>query len=88
LNLALNGASIIGISSHPIVVEQAKGFLREVLDIPVDDAYDLLLRYAQTGDDQRTSQVARRLLHEPDSRPSILAAMRQMLTDPPYRYRL
>jgi AmiR/NasT family two-component response regulator len=33
---------------HPVVVEQARGFLREVLDISVDDAYDLLRRYAAT----------------------------------------
>jgi ANTAR domain len=37
---------------HPVVVEQAKGLLREVLDISVDDAYDLLCRYAQANDDQ------------------------------------
>ena len=35
-----------GAELHPIVVEQAKGCLREVLDISVDDAYDLLRRYA------------------------------------------
>jgi AmiR/NasT family two-component response regulator len=64
---------------HPVVVEQAKGFLREVLDISVDDAYDLLRRYTQADDDQLTTRVSRQLITEPNSRPPILAAMRQIL---------
>jgi AmiR/NasT family two-component response regulator len=65
--------------SHPVVVEQAKGFLREVLDISVDDAYDLLRRYTHADDDQLTIRVSRQLIAEPNSRPAILAAMRQIL---------
>jgi AmiR/NasT family two-component response regulator len=68
---------------HPVVVEQAKGFLREVLDISVEDAYNLLRRYAQADDYQLTTRVSKQLITEPDSRPAILAAMRQMLTSPP-----
>jgi hypothetical protein len=68
---------------HPVVVEQARGFLREVLDISVEDAYNLLRRYAQANDDQLTSRVSSQLITEPNSRPTILAAMRQMLTSPP-----
>jgi AmiR/NasT family two-component response regulator len=64
---------------HPVVVEQAKGFLREVLDISVDEAYDLLRRYTQADDDQLTARVSRQLIAEPNSRPTILAAMRQIL---------
>jgi hypothetical protein len=64
LNLALNGTSIIGISSYPIVVEQAKGFLREVLDIPADDAYDqryrCLTRALVFGTSERLSGSWRR----------------------------
>ena len=63
---------------HPIVVEQAKGFLREVLDISVDDAYELLLCYAQANDEQLTTRVSRQLITEPNSRPAILAAIRQI----------
>lgn len=63
---------------HPVVVEQAKGFLREVLDISVEDAYDLLCRYAQANDDQLTTRVSRQLITEPNSRPAILAAMRRI----------
>jgi len=59
---------------HPIVVEQAKGFLREVLDISVDDAYDLLRRYAQANDDRLTTRVSIQLITEPNSRSAILAA--------------
>ena len=68
---------------HPVVVEQAKGFLREVLDISVEDAYNLLRRYAQANDYQPTTQVSKQLITKPDSRPAILAAMRRMLTSPP-----
>jgi hypothetical protein len=68
---------------HPVVVEQAKGFLREVLDISVEDAYNLLCRYSQADDYQLTTRVSKQLITEPDSRPAILAAMRQMLTSPP-----
>ena len=50
----------------------------EVLDISVDDAYDLLRRYAQANDDQLTTSVSRQLITEPNSRPAILAAMRQI----------
>ena len=63
---------------HPIVVEQAKGFLGEVLDISVDDAYDLLRRYTQANDDELTTRVSIQLITEPDSRPAILAAIRQI----------
>ena len=59
---------------HPVVVEQARGFLREVLDISVDDAYDLLRRYTQADDEELTTRVSRQLITEPNSRPAILAA--------------
>ena len=54
---------------HPIVVEQAKGFLREVLDVSVDDAYDLLSRYAQANDDQLTTRVSIQLITKPTVAP-------------------
>ncbi len=50
------------------VVEQAKGFLREILDISVEDAYGLLRRYAQVHGDQQV-RVSRRLMSEPGARP-------------------
>jgi hypothetical protein len=66
---------------HPVVVEQARGFLREVLDISVDDAYDLLCRYAQANDEELTTRVSRQLITEPNRRPAILAAIRQILAN-------
>jgi len=44
----------------------------------VDDAYDLLRRYAQANDDQLTTWVSIQLITEPNSRPAILAAIRQI----------
>jgi AmiR/NasT family two-component response regulator len=66
---------------HPVVVEQARGFLREVLDISVDDAYDLLRRYAQANDEELTTRVSRQLITEPNRRPAILAAIGQILAN-------
>lgn len=62
------------------VVEQAKGFLREILDISVE-THTALRRYAQVHGDQQV-RVSRRLMSEPGARPAILAAMRQMLAGP------
>jgi GAF domain-containing protein len=57
-----------------IVVDQAKGFLAQRLEVSVEDAFTLLRRYARTHDDHLTA-VARRLIAEPDARPAILDAM-------------
>jgi AmiR/NasT family two-component response regulator len=65
-----------------VVIEQAKGFLRERLDVPVEDAFTLLRRYARSHDDHLTD-VARRLIAAPESRPDILAAMAAMNPSPP-----
>jgi hypothetical protein len=65
-----------------IVVEQAKGFLRDRLDVSVEDAFTLLRRYARTHSDHLT-KVSRRLITEPEARQTILAAMRQMVGAPP-----
>jgi hypothetical protein len=60
-----------------VVIEQAKGFLRESLGVSVGHAFQLLRAYARSHD-QRLTEVARRLLYEPDSRPELLAAMGEM----------
>jgi transcriptional regulator with GAF, ATPase, and Fis domain len=65
-----------------LVVEQAKGFLRERLDVAVEDAFTLLRRYARSHGDHLTA-VSRRLIARPDSRPAILAAMATMKVAPP-----
>ncbi len=65
-----------------IVVDQAKGFLSQRLDVSVDDAFKLLRRYVRTHGDHLT-EVSRRVITEPDGRQTILAAMGQMLAVPP-----
>jgi transcriptional regulator with GAF, ATPase, and Fis domain len=65
-----------------VVVEQAKGFLREVLDVSVEHAFTLLRTYARTHNDHLTA-VARRLMTDRHSRPLLLAAMSEMVTAPP-----
>ena len=57
-----------------VVVEQAKGFLRESLDVSVEDAFTLLRTYARTNGEHLT-EVARRLMTERQARPALLAAI-------------
>jgi hypothetical protein len=63
-----------------IVVEQAKGFLRERLDISVDEAFALLRRYARAHGDHLTD-VARQLMTEPSSRSALLERMSELAHD-------
>jgi hypothetical protein len=60
-----------------VVVDQASGFLRETLDVSVDHAFQLLRTYSRTHD-RHLTEVARRLMTEPASRPEILAAMAEL----------
>ena len=61
-----------------IVVEQAKGFLRAHLDVSVDDAFLLLRRYARANGNHLTD-VSRRLMAEPASRPALLAQISELV---------
>ena len=65
-----------------VVVEQAKGFLRERLDVSVEDAFELLRRYQRNHGDHLT-EVSRRLMTEPDARRAILTAISQIAAPPP-----
>ena len=65
-----------------IVVDQAKGFLSQRLEVSVDDAFTLLRRHARTHGDHLT-ELSRRLITEPEARQTILAAMTQMMGAPP-----
>jgi hypothetical protein len=65
-----------------VLVEQAKGFLRESLDISVEQAFQLLRRYARTNGDHLTD-VARRLMTDRHSRPALLAAISEFASAPP-----
>jgi GAF domain-containing protein len=66
--------------THRIVVEQAKGFLRERLDLSVDEAFSLLRRYARIHGDHLTD-VARQLMTEPSSRSALLERMSELAHD-------
>jgi hypothetical protein len=57
-----------------ILVEQAKGFLRETFGLSMEDAFALLRRYAYAHGVHLTD-VAQRLINDPDSRLPILEAM-------------
>jgi AmiR/NasT family two-component response regulator len=60
-----------------VIVEQAKGFLRERLDVSVEEAFGLLRTYARRQN-QHLTDVARRLLTERQSRPEMLAALAEL----------
>ena len=59
-----------------VVVEQAKGLLRELLDIPVADAFALLRAYARSSG-AHLSELARTLISEPNERIELVAALAQ-----------
>jgi hypothetical protein len=61
-----------------IVVEQAKGFLRAHLDVSVDEAFSLLRSYARANGNHLTD-VSRRLMGEPASRPALLAEISELV---------
>jgi hypothetical protein len=65
-----------------ILVEQAKGFLRESLDISVEQAFQLLRKYARTKGDHLTD-VARRLMTDRQARPALLAAIAEFASATP-----
>ena len=65
-----------------VVVEQAKGFVRESLDVSVEDAFRLLRTYARASG-QHLTDVSRRLMSERDARPELVAALADLATSPP-----
>jgi hypothetical protein len=64
-----------------VTVEQAKGFLRERLDVPVEEAFTLMRAYAHHNGEHLTD-VARRLLTERHGRPTLLAALAELAAPP------
>ena len=64
-----------------VVVEQAKGFLREALGVSIEQAFHLLRTYARTHDEHLTD-VARRLMTDRHSRPALLADISEIATAP------
>jgi hypothetical protein len=65
-----------------ILVEQAKGFLRESLDVSVEQAFHLMRGYARANGDHLTD-VARRIMTDRQSRPALLTAIAEFASAPP-----
>jgi hypothetical protein len=65
-----------------VIVEQAKGLLREMLDVPVEEAFQLLRTHARANGEHLTD-VARRLMIDRHSRPVLVAQLAELLTAPP-----
>jgi hypothetical protein len=65
-----------------IFVEQSKGFLRESLDVSVEQAFQLLRNYSRTNGEHLTD-VARRLMSDRHSRPVLLSAISEFASAPP-----
>jgi hypothetical protein len=64
-----------------IVVEQAKGYLRERLDVSTEAAFTLMRHYARTHDVHLTT-VAQHLIHDRGARGAILRAISRSNTSP------
>lgn len=62
-----------------VVVEQAKGFLRQILGLPVEDAFTVLRSYAHANGEHLTD-VARRLMSDRHARPVLVAAISEFAT--------
>lgn len=60
-----------------VTIEQAKGFLRERLDVEVHEAFSLLRHYARSRKEHLT-EVAGRLMTDRESRPVLLAALSEL----------
>ena len=64
-----------------VVVDQAKGFLRERLGLTVGEAFTLLRGYARSTGIHLTD-LARQLISQPAARPALLAALREHAASP------
>ncbi|OBF64861.1 transcriptional regulator [Mycobacterium sp. 852002-51971_SCH5477799-a] len=64
-----------------VVVEQAKGLIRQLLDVPVEDAFKLLRIYARAKGEHLTD-VARRLMTDKDSRALVVADLAELRAGP------
>jgi transcriptional regulator with GAF, ATPase, and Fis domain len=65
-----------------VLVEQAKGFLREILDVSVEDAFRLLRSYSRANGEHLTD-VARRLMTDRHSRPVLIVAISEFAAAQP-----
>ncbi len=65
-----------------VIVEQAKGFLRERLDVSVEEAFNLLRAYARAHREHLTD-VSRRLIADRFSRAILVAELAELAAAPP-----
>jgi hypothetical protein len=66
-----------------VIVEQAKGFLREMLEVSVEEAFSLLRTYARAQGEHLTD-VSRRLMSDRHSRSMLVAALAELAEGPPH----
>jgi hypothetical protein len=64
-----------------VIVEQAKGILRETLDVSIEDAFTVLRSYARANGEHLTD-VARRLMTDRQSRAVLAAAISEFVMPP------
>jgi GAF domain-containing protein len=62
-----------------VIVEQAKGFLREMLDVSVEEAFNLLRAYARDNGEHLTD-LSRRLMNDRYSRLMLVAELAERAT--------
>jgi hypothetical protein len=63
--------------TNRVIVEQAKGLLREMLDLSVEEAFHLLRTYARANGEHLTD-VARRLVTDRYSRPMLVGELAEL----------
>jgi hypothetical protein len=64
-----------------VIVEQAKGFLRETLDVSVEEAFHLLRTYAR-GSGEHLTDVARKLMTDRGSRQLLVVDLAELQAGP------
>jgi AmiR/NasT family two-component response regulator len=69
--------------TNRVIVEQAKGFLRERLDVSVEEAFHLLRTYARTHGEHLTD-VSRRLIADRFSRAILVSELAELAAAPPH----
>ncbi len=65
-----------------VAIEQAKGLLRQMLDVPLEQAFTLLRTYARLRREHLTD-VANRLMTDRYSRPTLVAELAELVAAPP-----
>ncbi len=69
--------------TNRVIVEQAKGFLRERLDVSVEEAFNLLRTYARTHGEHLTD-VSHRLIADRFSRAILVSELAELAAAPPH----